>query len=83
MSPEQAVRAGLTFSAAAGALGILAGTAQAGACDPCPQYDCSYPGLPNWTCDVKCEVKSFGGEWTTVCEGQDCVVIGGSMGGCQ
>lgn len=83
VSPGQIVRAGLTFSAAAGALGVLAGDAGAGGCDPCPRYVCD-SDHPDWTCEVDCSARTFGGTWTEVCAGQDCVSAGsGSVGYCQ
>ena len=82
VSPEQAVRAGLTFSAAAGALSVLAGGAHAAPCEPCSEKTCSYPGLGTWHCDIKCEAF-INGTWVQVCPDETCVVFDGTHTRCE
>ena len=82
VSPDQIVRAGLTFSVAAGALGVLAGSAQASACDPCPRYVCDSSVSLDWTCENDCSVRTYGEDWVEICSGQDCVKSG-STGSCS
>lgn len=85
VSPEQIVRAGLTFSAAAGALGMLANNAEAdGPCEPCSSWtkNCVHPRAGHWKCAEKCEA-SINGEWVEVCEETTCIVVGDTRGLCD